>query len=357
MLYRKTRVITIIPSKKWENSDSLLGALVRYEEYASAHERVLRISEVYPNSPALVSGIQPRVDYILGTPQYLYTDLSELANFIEMTQEKDTVKSLELYIYSSQTNSVRSTFIFPNRNWGGQGLLGCEFGLGILNYLPQLDDNILVSALSENLDPIQNAEENKVEENLPLKSIENTPQTIARPPTDSEIHHHQNSHELTNDRIKLLHLSHQHPPQTKTTIKSGRSAANPFHHPKENNNDVNDPTNESQRKKTLDLTADGEFLNLPPQSSKSMTDLQNQEQNNPSLTQNQPKTLGDISSVPRPIRKGSQDIKIKTSPEKPKPTCKTSIEYSFFSKKLNRDYKIISTNLFDLDELNHLLPK
>jgi len=374
MLYRKTRVIKIFPSRKWENSDSLLGALVRYEEYATAHERVLRISEVYPNSPAALSGMQPRVDYILGTPQYLYTDLNELANFIEMTQEKETVKSLEIYLFSSQTNSVRSTLILPNRNWGGKGLLGCEFGLGILNYLPQLDDNIFVSTLSENsietLDPLETENENekthimKSSEISPkANSNQEIPESRLRPPTDSEIHQahpddEKKNHELTNDRIRLLHLSHQHPPHTsKPVIKSGRSTANPFHVPKQDDQDHPDDSvnslNPAQRKKTLDMTTEDESLNIPTPSSKSVPDF-------PSESHDEPKVNGHDSNSASPPQKESQSKEIE-EPQKSsisldtqeKPICKTSIEYNFFSKKLNRDYKIISTHLFNIDEISN----
>lgn len=371
MLYRKTRVITIVPSKKWENSDSLLGALVRYEEYATAHERVLRISEVYPNSPAAISGIQPRVDYILGTPQYLYTDLNELANFIEMTQEKETIKSLELYLFSSQTNSVRSTLILPNRNWGGQGLLGCEFGLGILNFLPQLDDNIFVSTLSENslIETLDSSENEKTQPSTNLTQSddttpkattkEETPESRLRPPTDSEIHQshpddeNKKNHELTNERIRLLHLSHQHTPHTgKAVIKSGRSTANPFHIP---NQDDQNQTSDSvdsyppaQRKKTLELTADDESLNSITPASKSVPDF-------PSEVHGELKTNGVSpprkESPSKAIEEPRKSSLILENQEKS--LCKTSIEYNFFSKKLNRDYKILSTNLFNIDEISN----
>jgi len=370
MLYRKTRVITIVPSRKWETSDSLLGALVRYEEYATAHERVLRISEVYPNSPAALSGMQPRVDYILGTPQYLYTDLNELANFIEMTQEKETVKSLEIYLFSSQTNSVRSTLILPNRNWGGKGLLGCEFGLGILNYLPQLDDNIFVSTLLEN--PIETLDQPENEKIDIVKSNDNTPKATPnqetpesrlRPPTDSEIHQahpddEKKNHELNNDRIRLLHLSHQHPPHaTKPVIKSGRSTANPFHIPKQDDqdhqDDLVDSLNPAQRKRTLDLTAEDESLNTTIPASKSVPDF-------PSDSHDEPKINGHNTNSTSPPRKESQPKEIE-EPRKSsvsldnqeKSLCKTSIEYNFFSKKLNKDYKIISTHLFNIDEISN----
>lgn len=414
MLYRKTRVVSITPSKKWNDADSLLGALVRYEEYATAHERVLRIATVHANSPVAVAGLQPETDYILGTPQYLYTDLNELAKFIEMTQEKETIKSLEIYIYSSQTNTVRSTLLIPNKNWGGQGYLGCEFALGILNQLPHLEDNMMVSNLGEvwnggsndKIDRLDDEDdinedsqvkdlhevERKVFENEEVQKPDQEviPEFKLRPPTDSEVNrahppgdhtpnHGSNnydlSQELTNQRMKLLHISNQHKSHpktaTKTAIKSIRSTSNPFNTSTEievTHSEENVPKEEFGVNSISSVPENSIAEPLPhvensqEQISKNQADhedTQNQQVSEETHNQNEkiesdqngetnPKTevkaeeVAPAAVIKRPI--GIQE----------KQTCKTTIEYNFFSKKLNGDYKIVSSNLFSIDQLGEL---
>jgi hypothetical protein len=46
ILNRKIRILSIIPNKRWEGADSLLGAIIRYEECSDAHHRVLKIESV-----------------------------------------------------------------------------------------------------------------------------------------------------------------------------------------------------------------------------------------------------------------------------------------------------------------------
>ena len=40
------------------------------------------------------------------------------------------------YIYNMESEEVREVTITPNRNWGGQGLLGCDVSFGYLNKIP-----------------------------------------------------------------------------------------------------------------------------------------------------------------------------------------------------------------------------
>jgi len=425
MLYRKTRVLTITPSKKWKDADSLLGALVRYEEYATAHERVLRIAKVHPNSPTLLAGLQPESDYILGTPQYLYTDLNELAKFIEMTQEKETIKSLEISIYSSQTNTVRSTLLMPNKNWGGQGYLGCEFALGILNQLPHLEDSMHVSNLGEvwnggsngQIDRLDDDDETTTDEShhhhhcqdhhhhhhhhLEKKVEEEqqndeTPQTQEvkevipefklRPPTDSEINKthppHANgeesntpkndlSQELTNQRMKLLHINKSHPKTaTKANIKPLRSTSNPFNTPSDHETiQKNLPSEEpiqqeSQIEEKQEIrTASGSELPqilenpsvLEEASSKEQI-LRNQADHEDTQNQTQEVSSSNLPEVVEEKNETQAEEKVPVKKLIPveKQVCKTTIEYNFFSKKLNGDYKISSSNLFSVDELGQL---
>ena len=145
-LTRKMRIVKLTPSTNWGNHDSYLGALVRYEEYTSASERALKVGKVAPNSPAWLAGFQEDKDYILGTPQYFYQDLNSFASFIELTQEEQAMKAIEIFLYNSDENSVRSTLLTPRKDWGGKGLVGCEFGLGILNHLPYIETDEAITS-------------------------------------------------------------------------------------------------------------------------------------------------------------------------------------------------------------------
>ena len=447
ILNRKVRTVTIIPSKKWENSDSLLGALVRYEEYASAFERVLRVAKVHPNSPASVAGLQQDSDYILGSPQYLYTDLNELANFIEMTQEKETIKSLELYVFSSQTNSVRSTLIIPNKNWGGPGHLGCEFALGILNYLPLSEESVLISSLGEiwsgssgevdRLDedaqtPTRATESSQLSTSGNNDSAQNgadqghkseeIPEFKLRPPTAAEIEKNKPpvnsedargartqtydlSQELTNQRMKLLHIAHQHKSAiksaTKPFIKSGRSAANPFMDVKRGINSEGDLSsfdlNTSAQNGSPEKLQGNKSFEHHSEATRSISqevkqnevvieeypEISNNIQPIPEATQRieQPENTSNISNDPNENSslekqaeisnnepsnvqtntetkieevKVEELIRVPERVESQEKQVKTTIEYNFFSKKLNGDYKIKSINLFNIEDLMHL---
>lgn len=46
-----------------------------------------------------------------------------------------TDKPLRLYVYSSDLDNVREVVLIPNRQWGGEGLLGCGVGYVHHHYL------------------------------------------------------------------------------------------------------------------------------------------------------------------------------------------------------------------------------
>ena len=69
IITRDTREVTLIP-KKW-TGEGLLGATLRQEEYLLAHTRVLRVLNIYNNSPLSKAGLKPKTDYILGNDKVL----------------------------------------------------------------------------------------------------------------------------------------------------------------------------------------------------------------------------------------------------------------------------------------------
>ena len=49
-------------------------------------------------------------------------------------------RELVLYVYNTGVDVVREVKITPNRGWGGEGLLGCELGYGVVHRIPRVED-------------------------------------------------------------------------------------------------------------------------------------------------------------------------------------------------------------------------
>jgi len=45
-------------------------------------------------------------------------------------------KPLRVYVYSYDFDNLREVVLVPNRQWGGEGLLGCVFGFGLIHRIP-----------------------------------------------------------------------------------------------------------------------------------------------------------------------------------------------------------------------------
>ena len=87
ILKKKSRVIKIIPNRNWPNAESLLGIMVRFEEYENCLERTFKLLKVFVNSPAEKVGIVANDDYIIGLTHYKIKDLHNLHEII--MQNKD----------------------------------------------------------------------------------------------------------------------------------------------------------------------------------------------------------------------------------------------------------------------------
>lgn len=86
---------------------------------------------MHPNSPALLAGLQPFTDYIIGADSVLH-ESEDLYALIENHEGRN----LKLYVYNSNDDSCREITITPNHGWGGEGLLGCGIGYGYLHRIP-----------------------------------------------------------------------------------------------------------------------------------------------------------------------------------------------------------------------------
>ena len=82
MRLRNIRKVPIVPNKNWINSDSLLGVMLRYENYEIAHEYTYKILSVLKNSPSEKAGLQENIDYVIGLLNFKNEDLNDMINYI-----------------------------------------------------------------------------------------------------------------------------------------------------------------------------------------------------------------------------------------------------------------------------------
>jgi predicted metalloprotease with PDZ domain len=126
------RQLYIIPSQRWPGK-GYFGALVRFDECVDITENICRIVNVEKNSPAEDAGLVSHDDYILGTRSIIFLNDDMLSNELQIRANE----SLHLYAYNVASDEVRIITVVPNQNWGGEGLLGVEIGIGLLHSLPR----------------------------------------------------------------------------------------------------------------------------------------------------------------------------------------------------------------------------
>ncbi|KAG1772337.1 GRASP55/65 PDZ-like domain-containing protein [Suillus occidentalis] len=144
---RTTRVVPIVPSRTWalaqqaslpqddvENSPqpSLLGLSMRMCEFENATNNVWHVLEVLEGSPAESAGLVPYGDWIIGWSGGILTAENDFYDVVEAHVDKP----LRVYVYSYDFDNLREVVLVPNRHWGGEGLLGCVFGFGLLHRIP-----------------------------------------------------------------------------------------------------------------------------------------------------------------------------------------------------------------------------
>jgi hypothetical protein len=110
----------------------VLGATIRLESFADAHNHILAVKDVYLKSPARAAGMQPFKDFIVGTREIAFKTLEDFAKYVEV----NTNQEIKLYLYNSECEQVREVALTPNKEWGGSGLLGCDVSFGYFNKIP-----------------------------------------------------------------------------------------------------------------------------------------------------------------------------------------------------------------------------
>jgi len=111
----------------WDN----IGLVLRYcspfcERY------VYHVTKVENNSPASMAGLNED-DYIFyAKNSKCFNDQESFFDLIKVS--KDNIVTLG--VFNSKNNSWREVDVKPNDSWHGNGLLGCNIGMGITHKIP-----------------------------------------------------------------------------------------------------------------------------------------------------------------------------------------------------------------------------
>ncbi|GAV06630.1 hypothetical protein RvY_16586 [Ramazzottius varieornatus] len=125
-----SRKVILIPSSSW-GGQGLLGVSIRFCSFEGANQNVWHVLDVHPGSPASTAQLNAYSDYIIGAD----TLLKESEDLYAVVEVHDK-KPLKLYVYNTDTDTCREVTIVPNRDWGGEGSLGCDIGFGYLHRIP-----------------------------------------------------------------------------------------------------------------------------------------------------------------------------------------------------------------------------
>lgn len=125
------RETTIQPNMQW-GGQGVLGVSIRFCKLKGINENVWHVLDVYPNSPASAAGLRAFTDYIVGSTGLVFGDSDAFYTLINVASGRD----IELFVYNSESDDVRTVVLRPNPKWGGAGSVGCDVGFGILHRIP-----------------------------------------------------------------------------------------------------------------------------------------------------------------------------------------------------------------------------
>lgn len=103
-----------------------LGMALRWCPTHPTIENVYHVLDVAPNSPAAKAGLYGHEDFIVGTPEGIVRGESGMGELIE----DHLNKPLKLFVLNAYYNTTRQVTIVANKQWGGQGSMGCGIGFG-----------------------------------------------------------------------------------------------------------------------------------------------------------------------------------------------------------------------------------
>lgn len=114
-----------------------MGLEVRVFKYDVAFGEYRQILNVKPNSPFQKAGILEE-EYLIGCQEFDYSSVGDL---LEKLYERFYDKAIEdkkvnFAVYDIIDDDLRIVEVQLSKDWGGKGLLGCEFLEGILYRFP-----------------------------------------------------------------------------------------------------------------------------------------------------------------------------------------------------------------------------
>lgn len=214
---QQLRQVPLVPSRQWSSQPStssingtsseatsqpsLLGLSLRLCNPSQALSHVWHILEILEGSPAESAGLVPFGDFVIGWPGGV---LQAEGDFYELV-EAHTDRALRLYVYNSDYDHTREVIIVPNREWGGEGLLGCGVGYGLLHRIPKPQDLPQVPPELEGRDAVP-------EDQLQTPRIGGPPSAFATP-SNSRLQEDEFSTPLANPstRYTSSYLGHPDP--------------------------------------------------------------------------------------------------------------------------------------------------
>lgn len=116
-----------------EYTENLLGIKFDIEELANVYTKILRITNVYENSPGKEAGVIPKFDFVIYSTSFSYHGINEFMDNVFQIFANSSSPKVKLVLYNVLTSSVRMILLQPNRDWGDHGLLGIELGEGIMD--------------------------------------------------------------------------------------------------------------------------------------------------------------------------------------------------------------------------------
>lgn len=158
-------------------SNLSLGVALRWCPTHPTIENVYHVLDVAANSPAARAGLRSQQDYIVGTPEGIVRGETGMSELIE----DHLGRPLKLYVFNAHYNTTRQVIIVANKQWGGQGSMGCGIGFGGMNKIIQeknlsFADSIL--ALHRLPRPLTEPPER------PGQTLFESPQDAETPPSD-----------------------------------------------------------------------------------------------------------------------------------------------------------------------------
>lgn len=84
-------------------------------------------------SPADEAGLRPKHDFIITALNIEYFDLDDFARVVYDLTDTVTDFSVKLVVYDMFHEEMRIVVLKPSRGWPGDGILGVEFGGGMVN--------------------------------------------------------------------------------------------------------------------------------------------------------------------------------------------------------------------------------